>query len=332
MRGDGEQTPAANALAIVGMERPAGVIDASSPNTNGGPTRERSQPVGRSYRSLVNIRRGGGLVPFFCVHGAGGNILNFRDLASGVDPRQPFFGLQAYGIDGVTPPHETIEEMARAYLEEVRDVQPHGPYLLGGYSGGGVVAFEMAQQLTNEGQEVRLLAFIDTFHPELVLRSHPMGERLARLREGGTAYVAEVLKRRRDAIRLAHHLRVKERHRDAKEPIPLALRGLHLTRNFEMAISRYRAKKWAGRATLFRAEQLAHLYSGRGPRYGWERDILSGVELVVVPGNHRTILRGANAAALLGVLNAAISRAQSGSPPTAPITAAAPQGAALAVR
>ena len=57
---------------------------------------------------------------------------------------QPFYGLQARGIDGVLEPHQSIEAMASAYLEEIRAVRPHGPYVLGGYSGGGLVAFEMA--------------------------------------------------------------------------------------------------------------------------------------------------------------------------------------------
>jgi acyl transferase domain-containing protein/thioesterase domain-containing protein len=329
-------------LGLPAGEERAGVTDRSLRAADAGPTGpharapgggersdrndtgEHARPLVRSYRSVVNIRPGAGRIPFFCVHGAGGNVLNFRDLASGMDRGQPFFALQAYGIDGVTPPHETIEDMARTYLEEVRDVQPHGPYLLGGYSGGGVVAFEMAQQLTNVGEEVRLLAFIDTFHPELVVRRNPTCHRLARLRDEGSRYVVEVLRQRRDALRLDRHLRARNEYRSQKEAIPFALRRLYLARNFEIAVSRYRVKRWSGRATLFRAEQFSHLYDGRGPLYGWERDILGGVELVLVPGNHSTILRGANATMLLEVLNLAISRAQAGSPLTSRIAAFVP--------
>src|SRR4029077_8113983 len=118
------------------------------------------------FRSLVTIQRGvDPLIPFFCVHGSGGNVLNFRDLSQAMGRSQPFYGLQSRGIDGVSRPHHSIEEMAAAYVTEVREVQPEGPYLLGGYSGGGVVAFEMAHQLTAAGEAVALLVMFDTFPP-----------------------------------------------------------------------------------------------------------------------------------------------------------------------
>ena len=76
------------------------------------------------FRSLVTIQRGGDLTPFFCVHGSGGNVLNFRDLSQAMGRSQPFYGLQARGIDGRHAPHDSIEAMATAYLEEIRRVQP----------------------------------------------------------------------------------------------------------------------------------------------------------------------------------------------------------------
>jgi thioesterase domain-containing protein len=144
------------------------------------------------FRALVAVQRGGDRLPFFCVHGAGGNVLNFRDLARAMHPEQPFYGVQASGIDGVSPPHETIEEMAEAYVAEIRELQPGGPYLLGGYSGGGIVAFEMARRLTALGQEVGLLAFIDTFH-----RRCPSGtSRSSRVSSGCTEKACRTSRRR----------------------------------------------------------------------------------------------------------------------------------------
>ena len=112
----------------------------------------KSSSVSTAPRSLVEITRGGNRPPLFCVHGAGGNVLNFRDLSWGLHHDQPFFALQARGVDGTTRPHRSIEEMARAYVEEIRALRPRGPYFLAGYSGGGVVAFEMAQQLKALGR------------------------------------------------------------------------------------------------------------------------------------------------------------------------------------
>ena len=75
-------------------------------------------------------------------------------------------------------PHRSIEEMARAYVEEIRALRPHGPYFLAGYSGGGVVAFEMAQQLKALGEEVPLLVFFDTYHPQMPIRAVSLGRKL----------------------------------------------------------------------------------------------------------------------------------------------------------
>lgn len=113
-------------------------------------------------RSLVPIKPQGSKPPFFCVHGAGGNPLVFLELAQRLDPEQPFYALQLPGLDGLSAPYRSLEEMATAYLNEIQQVQPHGPYLLGGFSFGGVVAFEIAQQLQAKGQSVAQLVLFDT--------------------------------------------------------------------------------------------------------------------------------------------------------------------------
>ena len=100
--------------------------------------------------------------PFFCVHPAGGDVLCFFPVARGMGADQPFYGLQARGLEDEQEPLTTIEEIAAAYIAEMRRVQPAGPYHLGGWSFGGLVAFDMAQQLRAQGDEVVLLAVIDT--------------------------------------------------------------------------------------------------------------------------------------------------------------------------
>ncbi|HXT58548.1 MAG TPA: condensation domain-containing protein [Pirellulales bacterium] len=99
--------------------------------------------------------------PLFCIHPAGGTVFCYRELARHLDPRRPLYGLQARGIDGCQPPHSRIEDMAADYIAEMRGVQPLGPYLLAGWSLGGILAFEMARQLAAEGHEAALLAVID---------------------------------------------------------------------------------------------------------------------------------------------------------------------------
>ena len=115
-----------------------------------------------SWSSLVAIQTAGTRPPFFCVHAVGGNILSYRLLSRHLGAEQPFYALQSQGLDGEHPPHETVEAAAAHYVEEIRTVQPRGPYYLGGTSLGGIVAFEMAQQLVAQGERVGLLALIDT--------------------------------------------------------------------------------------------------------------------------------------------------------------------------
>ncbi len=125
----------------------------------------RSGDAQAAWASLVPIQTQGSRPPFFCVPGAGGNVLNFYDLARLLGAEQPFYGLQAVGLDGVSEPHRTVEAMAAHYVSEIRRVQPHGPYVIGGHSFGGLVAFEMAQQLLRAGEEVARLIVLDTSAP-----------------------------------------------------------------------------------------------------------------------------------------------------------------------
>lgn len=116
------------------------------------------------WSSLVTIQPLGSRPPLFCMHGAGGTVLMYRDLSRHLGNDQPFYGLQAQGLDGSSPPLTTIEEMAAVYLKEIRKVQPYGPYFLAGYCMGGTVAYEVAQQLSQQGEAVALLALFDTMN------------------------------------------------------------------------------------------------------------------------------------------------------------------------
>jgi thioesterase domain-containing protein/non-ribosomal peptide synthetase component F len=124
----------------------------------------RTDTASSDWSPLVAIQPNGSRPPFFCIHGGGGNVLIYRGLSRHLGSDQPFYGLQAQGLDGERPCLTTIEEMASLYVNEIRRVQPHGPYHLGGYCLGGTVAYEMAQQLKAQGEEVALLALFDTMN------------------------------------------------------------------------------------------------------------------------------------------------------------------------
>jgi acyl transferase domain-containing protein len=128
------------------------------------------EPKQTRYKHLVPMNPPAGdkrgRLPFFLVAGMFGNVMNLRHLAGLVGEERPFHGIQARGLLGNESPHETFEETASDYLAEVRAVQPHGPYLLGGFSGGGITAWEMARQLRLQGEEVPLVVLLDTPLPQ----------------------------------------------------------------------------------------------------------------------------------------------------------------------
>jgi phthiocerol/phenolphthiocerol synthesis type-I polyketide synthase E len=124
----------------------------------------RSEVSDSRWSPLVAIQPSGSRPPFFCMHGAGGNVLNYRELSQHLGNDQPFYGLQCPGLDGSCAPLTKIEEMAEQYAKEIRRVQPRGPYFLGGYCMGGTVAYEVAQQLAASGERVALLALFDTMN------------------------------------------------------------------------------------------------------------------------------------------------------------------------
>jgi amino acid adenylation domain-containing protein len=116
---------------------------------------------------LVPIQPKGNKPPFFCVHPAGGHVLCYFKLAHSLSDDQPFYGLQAQGFHGEEEPLTRVEDMASLYIQAIRKFQPNGPYSIGGWSFGGVVAYEMAQQLHKQGQEVSLV-ILDSYVPILL--------------------------------------------------------------------------------------------------------------------------------------------------------------------
>lgn len=270
------------------------------------------------YRSLVPMRATGARPPFYCVHGAGGNVLSLRDLAMAVPADQPFFCLQARGLDGRTEPFESIEETAAHYVNEIRAFQPQGPYFFGGGCYGGLVAFEMARQLREQRQKVGLVVLIDTYNHAfgsmlprsrflyyngrfVVRRVLHHARRLAGLRPGERmAYV------RGRAGGLLRHLRAflgvitgAERTQVVGAPppgvpVPEAHHGdFHrtLTRVVDANLAaqrKFMPGPYDGDITLFRAgDPFVEPYED--PFLGWKPVVRGRIDAHVVPGDHTQI-------------------------------------------
>jgi acyl carrier protein len=111
--------------------------------------------------TLVAIQPQGSKPPFFCLPGILGNVFQLRPLARYLGNEQPFYGLRSLGLDEDIEPYTNMADIAAHHIKAMQEIQPTGPYFLGGHSFGGKVAFEIANQLQNQGQEVSLLAIMD---------------------------------------------------------------------------------------------------------------------------------------------------------------------------
>jgi amino acid adenylation domain-containing protein len=139
-----------------------------------------------AWSPLVEIQAGGSKPPLFCMHGGGFNVLIYRSLAQYLGPDYPVYGLQARGLnrDPSAPIHDIaacIEDFASDYIQEIRRIQPQGPYFLVGLSAGGNIAFEMAQQLQAAGEEVAFLGMFDSYGPDGLRLHAPLPRLLSSL-------------------------------------------------------------------------------------------------------------------------------------------------------
>jgi len=163
------------------------------------------------WSTVVPMQTRGELPPLFCVAGLGGNPLNLRFLVKALRMNQPFYGLQHRGVDGVLPPHRTMKAMAEEFLDDIRSIQPHGPYHVAGYSTGGVAAYELARLLIAQGESVDAVILLDSYNPTCL--AWPLKARIKahidRIKRAGLRYVwsrakASVVRRTREAQRLFH--------------------------------------------------------------------------------------------------------------------------------
>jgi surfactin family lipopeptide synthetase C len=280
--------------------------------------------VAPSPSSLVAIQPKGLRPPFYCVHGIGGQVFGFYAMSRHLGEDQPFYGLQSHPalqqVDG-----KSIEETATAYVEAIRTVQPDGPYLLGGYSFGGIVAFEMAQQLTREKQAVASVILIDTISP-LMTQQFPHDDN----DEDESPYMSLVLRERaremgKDVTLSADSLRalkpddrfkllfkiMKENglidDETSQEIAEAYLRGIiKHTRARHNAVRRYKPEVFRGKITLIQCADKAELVreferwgvNTDESRYGWTSLSTESVDVYEIPGSHETIIQEPHVKAL----------------------------------
>ena len=245
------------------------------------------------HTSLVPLRMQGTHAPLFVPHGAGGHVLCYNELAQHLGDTQPFFGLQTPQLEAGQIPASEIETMAAAYIEAIRNVQPVGPYWLAGWSMGGVIAFEIAQQLQQQQQEIALLALIDSRVPSEELSQPSAGEVLYWFaRELGfsddnlripTAETPVVYRKIERGL-------WKEAKTRGLVPAEMSLlEFMNVLNTFKVnfnAVRRYQPRQYDGRIVLLTAER-----DQTDKVTAWANLATRGIEHHVVPGDHFSMLK-----------------------------------------
>jgi acyl transferase domain-containing protein len=275
-------------------------------------------PAKVQFTHLVQMHTGRhpNATPLFICAGMFGNILNLRHLAVQIGLDRPVYGLQARGLYGGQAPHETFEEMAASYLEEVRVIQPHGPYLLSGFSGGGLVAYEMAQQLRATGEAVDMVVMLDTPYPEDVSLSavDRITMKLQDIGKEGGAYFGRWLRER-----IAWEMARLQKGRPAE---PIGAEQFHneeIEAAFRRALGRYRANAYDGSVLLlrpklriaYRLRDGRHLNAERSilkPDNGWS-PFLQPFLIKEVPGDHDSMVLEPNVRVLATYMRDALKSA-----------------------
>jgi thioesterase domain-containing protein len=276
--------------------------------------RQQAKPA--PLASLVPIQSDGNERPLFLVHPAGGQVFPYVHLARYLGPDQPCYGLQAKGLEEGQAPHAQIEDMATYYIEALQTVQPEGPYCLGGWSMGGTVAFEIAQQLHAQGQRVALLALLDSRIPA-------SNEKLAEQDFDATLLVdvvryfglpldpddlwrlpkdellARVLEQAKKAGLVPPEVEISQAHRF----VELCKADFRATRN-------YVVHRYSGRIILFKASEDPAGTSS-DPTLGWGEWAAGGVEVHAVPGNHANMVYAPHVEVLAEKLKSCLGRVQS---------------------
>jgi len=266
------------------------------------------------YSPLAGLRASGSRRPVFCVHAAGGLAFYYTDVVRHLGSDLPVYGVQARGGYGEGGHLTDIGEMARLYVQAVRGLQPEGPYRLVGYCMGGVVAYEMAQQLVAQGHEVRPLVLINTTRPHegLPVPQEP----------GWMLYAGELVNRGFEPEEFFGELAALEKkaalarlfeRAQAAQALPPGLTDLgsfenwlELYRTNVQLYFGYRPQPYPGRLVVLAAEEQLW-EEAQVPAPTWEGLAAGGVEVITVPGNHYTMVKEPHAAALAQQLSSLLA-------------------------
>ena len=280
--------------------------------TKDGP--QKPKPKTRRFKHIVAMHdgEGGRKPPFFLVAGMFGNVLNLRHLAQLLGADRPFYGLQAKGLYGDETPHTSIKDAARDYIAEMKQVQPRGPYFIGGFSGGGITAYEIAHQLEAMGDIVALVVLLDTPLPQRrpLSRKDRLLIQMQETRRKGLAYPFVWLRNR---IRWE----IEKRRATEETRTAYSFHNTEIEQAFLQAVGSYVVKPWSGRIALFRPPLVGTWTVSGGKLVNHERAYLFDdndwgqhapqIEVFEVPGDHDSMVLEPNVRVLASYLRKVIT-------------------------
>ena len=287
--------------------------------------RKACAPVARelkSWSALVPIQPNGSRIPLFLVHAAGGEVISYAPLARYLDSDQPLYGFRSPFTIQQDIRETSIPELASAFIRELQDFYPRGPYLIGGHSFGGLVAFEMARQLSAVGANPAMVLLIDTKLPGSAHRidvAVQFSTVLRTIRNEGTSFLMrrvkakpkfwlETLSRRIEMIACSLYRR-------ARRPLPASLRYALIEDINWKALTAYSVKPYEGRINLIRANDrssrgIVSLRERDDELLGWGTLAQQGVEVCEVTGDHRSLLLDPNVRAVAEEIQTILSRVE----------------------
>lgn len=240
--------------------------------------------------SLVPLQKSGDKPPLFCIHPAGGTVFCYMALADCFRGDRPVFGIQAVGIDGRHPPHSNIEEMTRHYAKVIREAQPCGPYHLAGWSLGGNIAYEVAQRLRTEGDEVGLLALFDSgaIPEDQDLNDEDFLALVMALFPGQDHLSLDALREMSQQEQLDYFIeRVAQAGLVPTNDPEAAKSVFQVFQQNIKVVHENRPSIYGGKVTLFRpADQGKTNPLFDDPQLGWSSLAVGGVDVLESPGDH----------------------------------------------
>jgi thioesterase domain-containing protein len=253
------------------------------------------KPTIPQFPPLVRLKAGTKEPPVFIAHGMGGNVMDFYQLVRHIVSPHAIHGMQAKGVDGVDKPFERIEDMAQFFLDAITELQPHGPYLLVGYSLGGLVALELAHRLSENGEEVALLAMLESYPHRRYLSVRQRVRLFTRMARHHAAALLQLPIREVLSYLMNPAERLLYVSRDAsggvhnQPPIeaPFAAATERMRDSAYLALTRYRPRFYRGKIKFVRAEITLRFPDD--PTAVWGK-LADQLDVETVPGDHHGII------------------------------------------